>query len=65
MVIETDSDGYVNIHTRLTKRLIVGFEADIKTFNLGFQISARQKTSWKFYIGIYFLSFALFLGLDW
>lgn len=65
MVIETDGDGYVNIHSRLTKRLTVGFEADIKTFNLGFQVSVLQKTSWKFYIGIYFLCFAAFIGLDW
>lgn len=65
MAIETDSDGYVNIYSRLTKRLTVGVEADIKTFNLGFQVSVLQKTSWKFYIGIYFLCFATFIGLDW
>lgn len=65
MEIEKDGDGYVNIHSTFSKKVVIGAEMDIKTFNIGFQASVHQRSSWKYYVGVYFLFFGLFIGIDW
>jgi len=63
--IERDGNGYVNVFNRLSKKVTIGLEADIKSWSLGFQISFYQEDTWKYYVGVYFLCFSIFIGIDW
>lgn len=56
---------YVVAYKKIAGRIFLGAEADISSWSIGGQLCYKQIKSWKYYIGIYFLCFAIFVGIDW
>jgi hypothetical protein len=65
MPIEKEGQTYTNIYADISKRIKLGVEVDWKTISFGTHIAYFTEDNWKFYIGIYFLWFSIFLGVDW